>query len=137
MEFLKSCNTNAQAIVCIIEIQTRFVCACVDSSQGDYPQVAYQAFAITRDPSSTSKTFDWNSSDDLRAVEAQLRREKHLVVQDASRPWLWWFRSALVEHPSQITAELPAVDGYKFHRTFPALDTFRETNLVQVNSSVL
>ncbi|KAF1953801.1 hypothetical protein CC80DRAFT_477313 [Byssothecium circinans] len=97
MEFLKSCNTNAQAI-------------------GEYETVAYQAFSIARSPGPTSKSFDWNPSDDIRAAEAELRQAKHLVVQDASRPWLWLFRPASIDQVGQKTVDLPSVDGFRFQR---------------------
>ncbi|KAF2260691.1 hypothetical protein CC78DRAFT_620089 [Lojkania enalia] len=96
MEFLKNCNTNAQAIA-------------------DFEAVAFRAFSVHRNPTQSSAIFDDRSpSDDLRVVEAELRRGQHLVVQDASRPWLWFFRAAPADKASQNPLDLPVLDGYHF-----------------------
>ncbi|KAF2641089.1 hypothetical protein P280DRAFT_425265 [Massarina eburnea CBS 473.64] len=97
MEFLKSCNTNAQAI-------------------GEYEAVAYQAFSVARNPTATSKPFEWSPADDTRAAEAELRQTQHLVVHDGSRPWLWLFRPASAQQPGQDAVHLPVVDGFRFQR---------------------
>ncbi|KAF1976923.1 hypothetical protein BU23DRAFT_626576 [Bimuria novae-zelandiae CBS 107.79] len=97
MEFLKTCNTNAQAI-------------------GDFEAVAFQAFSVARNPArQSSTTLDWNTSDDIRAAEAQLREGNHLVLQDASRPWLWLFWAATAEHVGQPPLDLPTLDDYRFN----------------------
>ncbi|CAN9088216.1 unnamed protein product [Alternaria alternata] len=97
MEFLKTCNTNAQAI-------------------GDFEAIAYQAFSITRTTTPTSsRTRDWNTSEDIRAVEAQLRKDLQLVAQDASRPWLWLFKPTTVDKLEPNDAEPPELDGYRLH----------------------
>ncbi|PVI02871.1 hypothetical protein DM02DRAFT_653184 [Periconia macrospinosa] len=98
MEFLKSCSTNAQAI-------------------GEFDAVAYQAVSVTRNLTTAQTSFEWSPSDDIRAAEAELRQAQNLVVQDATRPWLWIFRSATVELPANTSPlRLPVVDGYQFHR---------------------
>lgn len=100
MEFLKTCSTNAQAI-------------------GDYDAIAYQAFSVSRDTASPALLQrDWTSADDIRAVEAHLRHAHHLVTQDASRPWLWYFKPAAADMVGQDSVELPVVEGYNLHRTF-------------------
>ena len=86
------------------------------TAQGDYDAVAYQAFSVARSPAATT-LFEWNSSDDIRAAEAELRRAHHLVVQDSWRPWLWLFRPAHAEQAGQKTLQLPEVDGFRFQRT--------------------
>ncbi|OAL52531.1 hypothetical protein IQ07DRAFT_563133 [Pyrenochaeta sp. DS3sAY3a] len=111
MEFLKTCTTNAQAI-------------------GDFEAISYQAFSISRIPSQPSVPLrDWNPSDDIRAVEADLRMRLHLVVPDTSRPWLWLFQPTTVEKATQSPLDLPDVDGYTLQRelsgTFKALDLAR------------
>ncbi|KAI4954840.1 hypothetical protein J4E86_006150 [Alternaria arbusti] len=96
MEFLKTCTTNAQAI-------------------GDFEAVAYHAFSITRTTTPTSsRTRDWNASDDIRAVEAELRQDLRLVAQDASRPWLWLFKPTTVDK-IEPNVDLPELDGYRLH----------------------
>ncbi|KAH7069893.1 mediator complex subunit 13 C-terminal-domain-containing protein [Paraphoma chrysanthemicola] len=98
MEFLKTCSTNAQAI-------------------GEYEAIAYQAFSLARDASHpTSPTPDWSSSDDVRAVEAQLRQLHQLVTQDASRPWLWHFEPIALDAFGQDTIKLPVVEGFSLQR---------------------
>ncbi|KAJ4298938.1 mediator of RNA polymerase II transcription subunit 13 [Kalmusia sp. IMI 367209] len=98
MEFLKSCNTNAQAI-------------------GEFEAVAFQAFSVARNPTrSSSKTFDWDTSDDIRAVEAELREGNHLVIQDASRSWLWLFRGATVDQVGQPPPDLPTLADFHLYR---------------------
>ncbi|KAH6206852.1 mediator of RNA polymerase II transcription subunit 13 [Parastagonospora nodorum] len=97
MEFLKTCTTNAQAI-------------------GDFEAIAYQAFSITRDTKQpVTHNADGNSSDLLRTAEAELRHGRHLVTQDASRPWLWYFKPTTVDAGSQDVVELPVVEGYVLH----------------------
>ncbi|CAI6331723.1 unnamed protein product [Periconia digitata] len=97
MEFLKSCSTNAQAI-------------------GQYDAVVFQAISVVRDPATAHAAFEWSLSDDIRAAEAEIRHARHLVVQDASRPWLWLFRSAPAQNFGQNPLQLPVVPGYQFHR---------------------
>ncbi|KAH7397340.1 mediator complex subunit 13 C-terminal-domain-containing protein [Pyrenochaeta sp. MPI-SDFR-AT-0127] len=98
MEFLKSCNTNAQAI-------------------GDFEAIAYQAVCITRNTTHPFSTLrDWNSPDDIRAVESELRQRLHLVVQDATRPWLWLFQPTTAEKAGHATVDLPDLDGYHLQR---------------------
>ncbi|KAF2657781.1 hypothetical protein K491DRAFT_776987 [Lophiostoma macrostomum CBS 122681] len=98
MEFLKTCNTNAQAI-------------------GDFEAVAYHAFSVRRNPThSASPLLDHAPSEDVRAVQAHLRQERHFVIQDASRPWLWMFRSTSSDQVGQKPYELPVVEGYDFQR---------------------
>jgi len=135
MEFLKTCSTNAQAIVCF--------CPTIPSkrqantTQGDYEAVAYQAFSITRDNDHVShRPRDWSSSDELRAAEAGLRRDRHFVTQDASRPWLWHFEPIALDAVGHDTVKLPSLEGYYFHRTSSHLSASRRPNTVQVNSPV-
>ncbi|CAO2647620.1 Nn.00g085420.m01.CDS01 [Neocucurbitaria sp. VM-36] len=98
MEFLKTCNTNAQAI-------------------GDFEAVVYQAFSITRNTAQPSLGgHDRTPSEDLRAIEAELRQALSLVVQDASRPWLWLFQPTTVDKAGQGALELPELDGYRLQR---------------------
>ena len=114
MEFLRTCNTNAQAIVraalALIPI------ALANSLQGDFEAVAYQAFSVARNPArSSSRTLEWNASDDIRVAEADLRRGNHIVLQDASRPWLWLFRATTADQVGQPPLELPTVDDFLFN----------------------
>ncbi|KAF1912100.1 mediator complex subunit 13 C-terminal-domain-containing protein [Ampelomyces quisqualis] len=98
MDFLKTCTTNAQAL-------------------GDYEAIAYQAFSVTRHASPpAAHPRDWSPCHDLRAVEAGLRQRRHLIAQDASRPWLWHFRAITVDMVAQDSTDLPALDGYRFQR---------------------
>ncbi|CAA9966100.1 Med13-C multi-domain protein [Pyrenophora teres f. maculata] len=98
MEFLKTCNTNAQAI-------------------GDFEAIAYQAFSIARTSTPTlSRTRDWGSADDIRATEAELRQQLQLVAQDASRPWLWLFKPTTADKAGQNNVHLPEIDGYRLQR---------------------
>ncbi|KAH7119743.1 mediator complex subunit 13 C-terminal-domain-containing protein, partial [Dendryphion nanum] len=97
MEFLKSCNTNAQAI-------------------GDFEAVAFQAFSVRRNAAPSSKLVDRGSLEDLRAAEADLRQSQHLVVQDVSRLWIWFFRACTVDKVGQKPEDLPTIDGYIFQR---------------------
>lgn len=85
--------------------------------QGDFEAISYQAFSITRVPSQPSPSLrDWNPSDDIRAVEADLRLRLHLVVPDPSRPWLWLFQPTTVDKAAQSPLDLPDVDGYTLQR---------------------
>ncbi|KAF1829520.1 hypothetical protein BDW02DRAFT_602486 [Decorospora gaudefroyi] len=98
MEFLKTCNTNAQAI-------------------GDFEAIAYQAFSVTPTTTPTgSKTRHGNPSEDIRAAEAELRTRLQLVAPDASRPWLWLFKPTALENVGQNNVELPELDGYHLQR---------------------
>ncbi|KAF2799159.1 hypothetical protein K505DRAFT_371161 [Melanomma pulvis-pyrius CBS 109.77] len=98
MDFLKTCDTNAQAI-------------------GEFEAVAFQAFSVKRTPTPPPATpFDWAPSEDIRAVEAELRQEQHLVVQDASRPWLWFFRATTIDQLGQTPPHLPVLEGYSLQR---------------------
>jgi mediator of RNA polymerase II transcription subunit 13 len=49
-------------------------------------------------------------------VEGELRQEQHLVVQDASRSWVWLFRAATVDQIGQKPLDLPLLEGYSFQR---------------------
>ncbi|KAF1850230.1 uncharacterized protein K460DRAFT_400299 [Cucurbitaria berberidis CBS 394.84] len=98
MEFLKTCSTNAQAI-------------------GDFEAIAYQAVSITPNTTQTSsRARDLSPLDHLRAAEAELRQGLHLVVQDASRPWLWHFQPTTVEKAGQGALDLPELEGYRLQR---------------------
>ncbi|KAF2729535.1 hypothetical protein EJ04DRAFT_502146 [Polyplosphaeria fusca] len=97
MEFLKTCSTNAQAI-------------------GDFEAVAFRAFSIRRTTTSPSATYaDRTPAEDSRAVEAELRTKQQLVVQDASRPWIWLFRATAADKAAHTPVELPVLDGYQVH----------------------
>jgi mediator of RNA polymerase II transcription subunit 13 len=117
MEFLKSCQTNAQAIVRIFQPCT--TSSYVDMWQGDFEAVAFQALSVARNSPHTPRSHDWIPSDDIRDAEAELRRDHHLVLSDASRPWLWLFRATTVDPASQPPLELPTLEGFRFHRTVP------------------
>ncbi|PSN75088.1 hypothetical protein BS50DRAFT_628321 [Corynespora cassiicola Philippines] len=98
MDFIKTCNTNAQAI-------------------GDFEAVAYHAFTVARNPSATSsKRNEWSPTEDIRAVEAELRQAHHLVVQDVSRSWLWLFQASTADKVGQKPGDLPMLEGYRFQR---------------------
>ncbi|KAL5387238.1 hypothetical protein PMIN02_008225 [Paraphaeosphaeria minitans] len=98
MEFLKTCNTNAQAI-------------------GDFEAVAFQAFSVARNPArSSSTTIDWNPSDDIRVAEAELRSANHIVLHDASRAWLWLFRPAAPDRVAQSPLDPPTLDDFRLNR---------------------
>ncbi|KAJ4349585.1 mediator of RNA polymerase II transcription subunit 13 [Didymosphaeria variabile] len=98
MEFLKTCNTNAQAI-------------------GDFEAVAFQAFSVARNPTrSSSNTFDWNNSDDIRVVEAELRKGNHIVLHDVSRSWLWLFRAATADQVGHPPLDPPTLDDFCLNR---------------------
>jgi mediator of RNA polymerase II transcription subunit 13 len=115
MEFLRTCNTNAQAIV---RASSPFIrrYAPANSSQGDFEAVAFQAFSVARNPARpSSRTLEWNVSDDIRVAEAELRRGNHIVLQDASRPWLWLFRATTADQVGQPPLELPTVDDFLFN----------------------
>ncbi|KAF2009494.1 hypothetical protein BU24DRAFT_455466 [Aaosphaeria arxii CBS 175.79] len=95
MELLKTCDTNAQAI-------------------GDFEAIEYQSFSIKRDPAQPlARPDERKLSEDPRAVEAELRQQQHLVIQDASRPWIWLFRATKVDQVGQAPRELPTVPGYE------------------------
>jgi mediator of RNA polymerase II transcription subunit 13 len=99
-----------------------------NAAQGDYEAVAYQAFSITRDSDPPPPPLrDWSPSEDVRAAEAELRRDRHLVTQDASRPWLWHFQPTTVDKVGQDTADLPVLEGYRLQRrcfySFPSKRT--------------
>ncbi|KAF1995378.1 hypothetical protein P154DRAFT_526425 [Amniculicola lignicola CBS 123094] len=97
MEFLKTCNTNAQAI-------------------GDFDAVAYQAFSVKRNLARAPATDgERNPAESIRAAEAELRQAQHLVVKDASRPWLWRFTPTTPEKAGQKPPDLPSIDGYDFN----------------------
>jgi mediator of RNA polymerase II transcription subunit 13 len=88
-----------------------------DIAQGDFDAVAYQAFSVTRIATlGTSKPPDWNPADDGRAIEAELRRGRQLVILDVSRPWLWLFKPVSAESVGQDVGEMPAIDGYQLQR---------------------
>ena len=88
-----------------------------NASQGDFEAVAFQAFSVVRNPAhSSSRTVDWNTVDNIRAAEAELRRERHLVVQDAVRPWLWLFRAVTLDQVGQKPLELPELAEFCFNR---------------------
>lgn len=97
-----------------------------DTTQGDFEAIAYQAFSITRD-TKQPVTHDAAgiSSDPLRIAEAELRHGRHLVTQDASRPWLWYFKPTTVDAGSQDAIELPVVEGYVLHRMYSACHSQR------------
>ncbi|KAF2680900.1 hypothetical protein K458DRAFT_310879 [Lentithecium fluviatile CBS 122367] len=97
MEFLKSCQTNAQAI-------------------GDFEAVAFQAFSVARNTTHVPRTPDWNPSDDIRDAEAELRQEHHLVLLDASRPWLWLFQATSADQANQPPVDPPVLEGFRFQR---------------------
>ncbi|KAF2745307.1 hypothetical protein M011DRAFT_469686 [Sporormia fimetaria CBS 119925] len=97
MEFLKTCNTNAQSI-------------------GGFEAIFYQAFSVTRTgPPSEPDAFDIGPAPALSAVEALLRQQKELVIQDATRPWLWLFRATALDKPEE-PGEPPVVEGYSLQR---------------------
>lgn len=98
MEFLRACNTNAQAI-------------------GDFEAVAYQAFSVKRSPTTSVVNPDERveTPEDLHAVEESFRQGNHLVVQDVGRSWLWFFRSTTPDRSGQIPAASPVLDGFTFH----------------------
>ncbi|KAF2117159.1 mediator complex subunit 13 C-terminal-domain-containing protein [Lophiotrema nucula] len=96
MDFLKTCQTNAQAI-------------------GDFDAVAFRAFSVKRNTTKPSTSLAERSpAEDLRAVEGELRQEQHLVVQDGTRPWIWFFRATAADKASQKPLDLPVRDGYYF-----------------------
>ncbi|KAF2202802.1 hypothetical protein GQ43DRAFT_368263 [Delitschia confertaspora ATCC 74209] len=96
MEFLKSCNTNAQAI-------------------GEFEAVAFQAFTVRRDSTkSSAKLQDENTSEDLHVVEAEFRQGRHLVIQDAGKALLWFFRATTPDRAGQMPMAVPVLEGYIF-----------------------
>lgn len=113
MEFLKTCNTNAQAIVRAL---SPYLCYFTDESQGDFEAVAFQAFSVARNPTrSSSSSLDWNTSDDIRVAEAELRKDNHIVLHDVSRSWLWLFRPAAADQVGQPPLDLPTLDDFRFN----------------------
>jgi hypothetical protein len=90
----------------------------VDIGQGDFEAVAFQAFSVARDSPHTPRTHDWYPTDDIRDAEAELRRGQHLVLLDASRPWIWLFRATTADPANQQPIDPPALEGFRFHRTF-------------------
>ncbi|KAF2181096.1 hypothetical protein K469DRAFT_265205 [Zopfia rhizophila CBS 207.26] len=95
MEFLKTCNTNAQAI-------------------GEFEAVAYQAFSVKRSARPSLKLNDRNPSEDLHAVEAEFRQGRHLVIQDAQKSLLWSFRATTADKAGQKPMATPVLEGYEF-----------------------
>ncbi|KAF2472631.1 uncharacterized protein BDR25DRAFT_284183 [Lindgomyces ingoldianus] len=95
MEFLKTCITNAQAI-------------------GDFEAVAFQAFSVTRNTDASPSLVDRSPAEDLHAVEAEFRQGQHLVVQDASKSLLWFFRATTADKAGQTPLALPVLPGYDF-----------------------
>ncbi|KAG9197156.1 mediator of RNA polymerase II transcription subunit 13 [Epicoccum nigrum] len=64
MEFLRTCQTNAQVI-------------------GDFEAVAYQAFSVARSATQPAETLrDWSPDQDTSAVEAALRDRQLLIVRE-------------------------------------------------------
>lgn len=118
MEFLKTCQTNAQVIVrCIAYLH--HICSCTDSAQGDFEAVAYQAFSVARSTTQPAETLrDWSPDQDISAVEAALRDRQLLVVRDATKPWLWLFTpaAAAVDKAGARPTDLPDLTGYTFQR---------------------
>ena len=108
-----------------------------NTAQGDYDAIAYQAFSITRDANPpTTRHRDWSPSDDLRAIEAELRHAHQLITQDASRPWLWHFKAITVDRVGQGNIELPSLEGYRFQRKCTASPVPTCTNPAQANKLV-
>lgn len=95
MDFLRTCDTTAQAIP-------------------GFEAVAYQAFSVT--PTSSADRDAWSPSEHLQAVEAELRRQNRLVAPDARKPWLWLLRPIAVDNVSEPPKDLPAVEGYVLNR---------------------
>ncbi|ORY02683.1 mediator complex subunit 13 C-terminal-domain-containing protein [Clohesyomyces aquaticus] len=95
MEFIKTCNTNAQAI-------------------GDFEAVAFQAFSVKRNPTAAASLGDRSPAEDLHAAEAEFRQGQHLVVQDASKSLLWFFRATTADKAGQKPLALPLLKGYDF-----------------------
>jgi mediator of RNA polymerase II transcription subunit 13 len=114
MEFLKTCTTNAQAIVSARRPSATLI---ANKTKGSFEAVAYQAFSVTRATTPTSSSLrDWSVLEDTRAAEAGLRKGLHLVTQDASRAWLWLFKPTTVEKAGQHDVEPPELDGYRLQR---------------------
>lgn len=81
--------------------------------KGEFEAITYQAFSIARNSTNfDSKLRDWNTSEDIRAVEAELRLDLHLVTQDTVRPWLWLFQPVV---SGQAAPDIPVVEGYHLH----------------------
>ncbi|KAF2494486.1 hypothetical protein BU16DRAFT_618564 [Lophium mytilinum] len=104
MEFVKTCNTNVQAV-------------------GEFEAVAYQAFSIKRTANSPPSPSDEKTglAADLGTVECTLRQARHLVLHDTARSWLWLFRPITPEKATQTPAAPPIVDGYAFHAEISGL----------------
>lgn len=127
MEFLKTCSTNAQAIVRPPRASSPRP-PVLTRPQGDFEAIAYQAISVTRTTTTTttttsasSKARPWPASEDVRAAEAELRHALHLVAHDASRPWLWLFKPTTVDKIGQTSIQLPDLDGYRLQRSFFSL----------------
>lgn len=133
MEFLKTCNTNAQAIV---RIHIRAAPVRADTAQGDFEAIIFQAFSATRNPPRTSsRIYDWSPTDDIREAEAELRNEEHLVVQDVSKPsWLWLFRPTTADQAGQKPPDLPVLEGYLFQRQYSPSFSHERTDFPKVNN---
>ena len=127
MEFLRTCNTNAQAIV---RWNTRYPTKSSTDAfflqQGDFEAVACQAFSVKRSPTTPAVNSDERveNPEDLHAVEESFRQGNHLVVQDGDRPWLWFFRSTTPDRSGQIPSASPVLDGFEFHGRSTALRPF-------------
>lgn len=133
MEFLKTCTTNAQAIVRLPIFYTMRRPR-VDNHQGDYEAVAYQAFSVIRASSPQPSTLrDWNPSEDIRAVQAELHNDRRLVAQDASRPWLWLFEPTTSDNAGPPAMDLPQPEGYRLQRTNSPNFRERSANTTQVS----
>jgi mediator of RNA polymerase II transcription subunit 13 len=116
MEFLRTCQTNAQVIV---RSNIHRHPSCTHSAQGDFEAVAYQAFSVARSTTQPAETLrDWSLDQDTSAVEAALRDRQLLVVRDATKPWLWLFTpaAAAVNKAGATPADLPDLTGYTFQR---------------------
>jgi hypothetical protein len=60
---------------------------------------------------------DGSPSQDIRAVEAELRKQHLLVVCDPTRPWLWSFHATTLDKAAQSPPALPQIPGYRLQRT--------------------
>ncbi|KAF2438252.1 hypothetical protein P171DRAFT_170845 [Karstenula rhodostoma CBS 690.94] len=88
-----------------------------DPLQGDFEAVAFQAFSVARNPTrSSSSALDWNTSDDIRVAEAELRNANHIVLHDVSRAWLWLFRAATPDQAGQPPLDPPTLDDFRLNR---------------------
>jgi mediator of RNA polymerase II transcription subunit 13 len=85
--------------------------------QGEFEAIAYQAFSVSRDTKqATPQVSNGSHSDDIRTAEAELRHGRHLVTQDASRPWLWHFTPITLDMMGQDVVGLPVLEGYTLRR---------------------